>query len=460
MAFSLLLNGREVHVGDAPAQVTLLDFIRARGLTGAKEGCAEGECGACAIAMVVDDHGRAAYRVVNSCLVFLPTAADREFYTVESLADHGELSQVQRAMAAAGGSQCGYCTPGFVMSLFVEQHRRDRAGACDPLAMGGNLCRCTGYRPIRDAAYAVVDAPRGPFRDRLDLPAPPLESLSIDGFVRPSTLDACVAALQSHSDATLIAGCTDLAVDSNLRLRRWPRLVSVEAIPELHESSESDASVRIGAALPLSDIGRVWRNAPGVVHEWLDLFASPPIRNRATLGGNLATASPIGDSAPLLLALDASVHIVGAAGPRVQTLASFFAGYRKTTLQRGEIIRSIEIPKPLAAFVRFYKVAKRRLDDISTVAAAMALDRDPSGRVRRARFAFGGVAATPQLAVEAEQAVLGQVWNESAVERVQQVLDRVLSPMSDHRGSKEYRREVAKSLVEKFWWESRHDDRG
>jgi xanthine dehydrogenase small subunit len=459
VAISFLLNGREVHVGDVAPQVTLLDFIRARGLTGAKEGCAEGECGSCAVAMVADEQGRAAYRVVNSCLMFLPTAANREFYTSESLAERGELSEVQQAMAAAGGSQCGYCTPGFIMSLFVEQHRRDRDGPCDPLATGGNLCRCTGYRPIRDAAYAVVDAPRGPFRDRLDLPAPALESFAVDGFSRPSTLDECVAILHSHPEATLIAGCTDLGVESNLRLTRWSHLVSVDAIPELHEWSESDGSVRIGAAVPLSDIARAWRSAPRVVHEWLDLFASLPIRNRATLGGNLATASPIGDSAPLLLALDASVHIAGPVGARVQPLASFFTGYRKTVLQRGEIIRSVEIPKPLSALVRFYKVAKRRLDDISTVAAAMALDRDRSGRVRRARFGFGGVAATPLLVVEAEQVVLGQLWNESAVERVQQVLDRVLSPMSDHRGSKEYRREVAKSLVEKFWWESRHDDR-
>jgi xanthine dehydrogenase small subunit len=460
MAFSFLLNGREVRVGDVAPQVTLLDFIRARGLTGAKEGCAEGECGACAVAMVADEQGRAAYRVINSCLVFLPAAADREFYTVESLAERGELSEVQHAMAAAGGSQCGYCTPGFVMSLFVEQHRRDREGACDPLAMGGNLCRCTGYRPIRDAAYAVVDPPRGPFRDRLDVPAPALEPFSVVGFSRPSTLDECVAILQTHPHATLIAGCTDLGVESNVRLTRWPHLVSLEGIPELHESLDSGGSVRIGGALPLSDIARAWTSAPHVVHEWLDLFASAPIRNRATLGGNLATASPIGDSAPLLLALDASLTIVGPAGVRVQPLASFFKGYRKTVLERNEIIRSIEIPKPLPAFVRFYKVAKRRLDDISTVAAAMALDRDRGGRVRRARFAFGGVAATPVLSVEAEQTILGQVWNESAVERVQQVLGRLLSPMSDHRGSKEYRQEVAKSLVEKFWWESRHDDRG
>jgi len=459
MGISFLLNGRRADAGGAAPQTTLLDFIRARGLTGAKEGCAEGECGACAVAMVAGEDGGSAYRVVNSCLMFLPMAAGREFYTVESLAERGELSEAQQAMAAAGGSQCGYCTPGFVMSLFAEQHRRDRKGACDPLAMAGNLCRCTGYRPIRDAAYAITDAPRGPFRDRLDQPALPLERVSTEGFSRPTTLAECTGMLDGHPGATLIAGCTDLGVESNLKLKRWPHLVSVEAVPELQELSESDASVRIGAAVPLSDIGSRWRGAPRVLHEWLDLFASPPIRNRATLGGNLATASPIGDAAPLLLALDVSVHIAGANGRRTLPLASFFTGYRRTVLQRGEILATIEIPKPLPAFVRFYKVAKRRLDDISTVAAAMAIDRDRSGRVRRARFAFGGVAATPLLAAEAEQAVTGQPWNEAAVERVQQVLDRGLTPMSDHRGSKEYRREVSKSLVEKFWWESRHDDR-
>ena len=219
--------------------------------------------------------------------------------------------------------------------------------------------------------------------------------------------------------------------------------------------------MRIGAALPLSDIAHVWSSAPPVVHEWLDLFASPPIRNRATLGGNLATASPIGDAAPLLLALDASVRIAGPRGLRSQHLASFFTGYRKTDLRLGEIITAIDIPKPLPEFVRFYKVAKRRLDDISTVAAAMALNRDRGGRVRSAVFAFGGVAATPVAfgGAQLEEGVLGGIWNESAVERVQRVLERTLSPISDHRGSKEYRREVAVSLVEKFWWESRDVDR-
>jgi xanthine dehydrogenase small subunit len=453
MALSLMLNGVRVNIDGVPAQTTLLDFIRARGLTGAKEGCAEGECGACAVAMVVDENGAAAYRTVNSCLMFILAAADQEIYTVESFAERGELSAVQEAMASAGGSQCGYCTPGFVMSLFAEQHRRDREGPCDPLSMAGNLCRCTGYRPIRDAALAITAPAHGAFRDLLDRPAPVLQGVASDGFSRPTSLAVCVDLLRSCSDATLVAGCTDVGVESNLRMKRWRHLVSVEGVAELHECSETPASVRIGAAVPLSDIGTRWRGAPSVVHQWLDLFASPTIRNRATLGGNLVTASPIGDAAPLLLALDASVHIAGPGGRRAQPLASFFAGYRRTVLERSEILTTIEIPKPLPAYVKFYKVAKRRLDDISTVAAAMAIDLDFDSRVRRARFAFGGVAASPVLVAEAEQVIVGQRWDEGAVERVQHVLDHVLFPMSDHRGSQRYRRDVSKSLVEKFWWE-------
>ena len=450
-----LLNGRAVRPGATSPQTTLLDFLREQGLTGAKEGCAEGECGACAVVMVGGAGRRSAYRTVNSCLMFLPMVANREIYTVESLVAHGELSEVQQAMAAAGGSQCGYCTPGFVMSLFAEQYRPDRQGPCEPLSMAGNLCRCTGYRPIRDAALALGPAPPGPLRDRLEYPPPTLEHVSMHGFSRPLTVDACVALLAADPAATLVAGGTDLGVESNLRHRRWAHLVSVEALDELHECSETSSSVRIGAALPLDAIDRQWRGAPDVWREWLALFASPPIRNRATLGGNLATASPIGDAAPLLLALDASVHVIGRAGRRTLPLSSFFTGYRQTALAHGEMLTAVEIPRPLPELVRFYKVAKRRLDDISTVAAAMALDRDATGRVRRARLAFGGVAPTPVRIGEAERALVGQVWNEAAIARVQAVLDRTLTPMSDHRGSTAYRLEVSKSLVEKFWWEGR-----
>jgi xanthine dehydrogenase small subunit len=448
---TFVLNGQAVDVDLRRPPVTLLDFLRDRGLTGAKEGCAEGECGACMVVLVGGDGGRATYRPVNSCLLLLPQAAHHEILTVEALAADGRLVDAQAALAAAGGSQCGYCTPGFVMSLFAEQYRPDRNGPCDPLAMGGNLCRCTGYRPIRDAALAVGVMPDDRFAARLRQPPPRIADVRVAGFSRPSTVDECLSLL--HDDeATLIAGGTDLAVDANLRGTRWPHLVSVEAIDELRAFDDTPDAIRIGAALPLSDLGRRWDDAPPVIGEWLALFASPPIRNRATLGGNLATASPIGDSAPLLLALDARVEIAGAKGRRTLPLASFFAGYRRTVLQRGELLTRIDIPKPLPERLRFYKVARRRLDDISTVAAAMALHDHRDGRPRT-RLAFGGVAATPVRVAEAEAAFADHGWSGAAVERAQAIIARTLTPLSDHRGSKEYRLAVAQSLVEKFWWE-------
>ena len=454
-----LLNSRRVSVQDAGIQTTLLDYIRAQGLTGAKEGCAEGECGACTVVLVANRPGGSEYRAVNSCLMLAPMAAGHEIYTVEALAADGKLAEVQQAMAAGGGSQCGYCTPGFVMSMFAEQYRPGRIGPCDPHELGGNLCRCTGYRPIREAALSLGPAPLGDFLDRLSRPAPRLEAIEYETsdarFSRPTSLQQCLSIVARDPSARLISGGTDLVVESNLRGRRWPHLVSLEAIAELREFSENANSIVIGAALPLNEVAMQWTNAPEVFVQWLRLFASPPLRNRATLGGSLATASPIGDGAPLLLALDARVHLASQRERRTIPLHSFFTSYRRTKLAPDELITAIEIPKPLPEFVRFFKVAKRRMDDISTVAAAMAMDWDASGRVARARFAFGGVAAIPLLATSAEEAVLGQRWNESAVERAQVALDRTLSPLTDHRGSAEYRLAVAKSLVAKFLWERR-----
>jgi xanthine dehydrogenase small subunit len=458
--FEFVLNGRVVRVPETAANMTLLDFLRAQGLTGAKEGCAEGECGACAVAVRSPTTAGSEYRAVNSCLMLLPMAAGREITTVEALARDGRLAPVQEALAAAGGSQCGYCTPGFVMSLFAEYYRPGRVGPCDPRALEGNLCRCTGYRPIADAAHSLGPAPADAFSERLREPAPPVRELALDGFSRPTTVDACVALLGDHPDATVVAGGTDLVVERNLRHRTWPHLVSVEAIDELRAFEDTTEYVRIGAALPLADLPPRWPDAPDALREWVSLFASPLIRNRATLGGNLATASPVGDGAPLLLALDAWVEVAGAGtadggtvARRVIPLSGFFTGYRKTALGRGELIVAVRIPKPLPHLLRFYKVSKRRLDDISTVAAAFAIDA-PAGLVSRARITFGGVAATPLRVREAEAALEGHPWDLRAVTRVQEILERVLTPMSDHRGSREYRLAVSSRLVEKCWWES------
>ena len=449
------LNGIRVQAqGDL--HTTLLDFLRSHGLTGAKEGCAEGECGACAVALVRQNGAGCVYSSINSCLMLLPMVAGQEIYSVEALAQQGKLAAVQQAMVEHSGSQCGYCTPGFVMSLFAEHYRPGRSQPCDPHATAGNLCRCTGYRPIQDAALSLGPAPHDNFTERLSRPAPALSAFSYRAeerlFQRPTTLDECLQFL-AGSEARAVAGATDLAVESNLHSRRFHHLVSVEALPELRVFRETDQAFELGAALTLSEIENRWTTAPAFFREWLALFASPLIRNRATLGGNLATASPIGDAAPLLLALDAQVTIAGPSGQRTLPLSSFFRGYRQTALAAGELLVSILVPKPLPQEVRFFKGAKRVMDDISTIAAGMAVNIDASGRVEYVRLAYGGVAPVPLRAIEAEESLLGQQWNEDSIHRAQKILERTIKPISDHRGSAPYRLALAQSLLEKFWWE-------
>jgi xanthine dehydrogenase small subunit len=425
-----VLNGEARPVKDIAPQVTLLDYIRAQGLTGAKEGCAEGECGACAV-LVIE---RGGYRSVNSCLIPLPAVSGQEVYTVESLAENGELAEVQRAMAERGGSQCGYCTPGFVVSMFAAHNN----GAFDTDALSGNLCRCTGYRPIRDAMQSLGPLGDTAMRRRLDRPSPkllPTEYRTSEGrFSRPCSLAACLDLAAADASAEFVAGNTDLGVLTNLRRRRFPHLISLEGVPELQEFRDAPDAVEIGAGLTLTAIGELWTNAPPVFREWLRLFASPLIRNRATLGGNLATASPIGDAAPLLLALDAEVRIASQSGERIVPLHSFFVDYRRTVLAHGEILRSIRIPKPLPSEARFYKVAKRSVDDISTVAAGFSI------RGETVRLAYGGVGPTPLRAIEAEQDIA----------HAPEILRRALHPIGDYRGSAAYRLAMAQSLLEKF----------
>ena len=317
-SFRFRLNGTDVTVSDVPPQTTLLDFVRSRGLTGSKEGCAEGECGACAVVMVKERAGACAYQPVNSCLIYLPMVAGEEVYTVEGLRSGDRLHPVQTAIAEAGGSQCGYCTPGFVMSLFAEHYRPGREGACNTDALGGNLCRCTGYRPIGQAAGCLQDIPADDFLDRPTRSAPSLRpfrySAARTRYSRPGSLQECLEILKEDPQARVVAGNTDLGVASNLKYEQFPSLVSIDAVPELRIFHQTAREVEIGAGLALEEIGLRWNDAPPVVREWLPLFASPLIRNRATFGGNLCTASPIGDASPLLLALDARINIASHAG--------------------------------------------------------------------------------------------------------------------------------------------------
>jgi len=464
MGVRFVLNGRAVVAADVAAHVTLLQWLRAQGLCGTKEGCAEGECGACAVALLTSEPGEAGshFEPVNSCLLPLAAVEGKTVVTVEGVADSdGGLHPVQAALAGAGGSQCGYCTPGFVVSLFCEYYRPGRT-ELDPESISGNLCRCTGYRPIVEAARGLSPpVPSDPRLVQLRARAPALpESASgtaAERFFRPTSLADALALLEAYPGALAIAGGTDLMVSANQRHQRFPVLISLEALAELQEFSVTESELVFGAALPLSRIERALARTDvhaAALSELWPLFSSRLIRNRATLGGNLATASPIGDAAPVLLALGAELELVSRRGQRRLPLSEFFLGYRQTALGPGEWIQSVRILRPLPQFQRFYKVSKRVLDDISTVAAAFTLSLDASGNITHFGAGYGGVAATPLAAATLEPLALGRAWNQATLSLLLAEASRLGTPQTDLRGSAPYRRALMGKLLERFFAET------
>lgn len=477
MSVQFLLNGAPVSVQNADHHVSLLQWLRNTGFTGSKEGCAEGECGACAVVQVrPNGEGGCRLEPINSCLLSLADTHGREIITVEGVApgavQNGSgaragtphaiaagkslpLHPVQEAMVQFGGSQCGYCTPGFVVSLFCEYYRAGRTTP-DPEAISGNLCRCTGYRPILDALNSLPPAAADRVSARLTEPVPPLPALSHTQtgrkFLRPVSLNDALDTLAEHPSAVVLAGGTDVMVAVNQRHQRFDTVVALDAVPELRRIELTPSAWVLGAGATLSEVERALHDAdaPRAFAQLLPLFSSRLIRNRATLGGNLATASPIGDSAPVLLALDARLKLVSSAGERLVPLHEFFLGYRKTALSPGELIVEVHIPRPFPTVQRFYKVSKRPLDDISTVSGAFALNLDDTGRVHTLRLAYGGVAGTPVRAREAEALALGEVWSRETQRKVRDKLTELGTPMSDHRGSADYRRAMIGSLFERF----------
>jgi len=457
------VNGRQVPLAGTVPHATALDWLRGAGLTGAKEGCAEGECGACAVLLATEaPDGGTVWTPVNACLVPAHALDGQEVVTAEGLGTPDALHPVQERLAAAGGSQCGYCTPGFACAMAGEFYRPDRApvadsdgaGQADPEhgtngfdlhALSGNLCRCTGYRPIRDAAFALgMPQPGDPLRRRLAGGAPPpaATDVEVDGarFVRPRTLAEALRLLRDEPDAMPVAGCTDWGVEVNLRGARSRLVLAIDRVPELRAITVSDGSVEIGAAATLTELDRRVAADVPLLRQLLPQFASRLIRNRATLGGNLGTASPIGDAAPALLALGAAIVLVSAdGGEREVDLAEYFTGYRTTVRRPDELIRAVRLPVPdQAQLTAFHKIAKRRFDDISSVAVAFALDVT-DGIVATARIGLGGVAATPLRAYAAEQALVGRPWNAQTAAAASLALQGEGTPLSDHRASAAYR---------------------
>ena len=462
-AAGVTVNGALVDLdATTTPHTSTLDWLRDQGLTGSKEGCAEGECGACAVmvARPAADGASTDWVSLNSCLVPVAALDGQEVVTAEGLGTPDRLHPVQRELADRGGSQCGYCTPGFVCSMAAEFYRADRApddrddhdhdhdhdhgpNGFDLHALSGNLCRCTGYRPIRDAAYALgTPEESDPFAERRRS-APPTARptrLAADGaeLVRPTDLAETVQLLAAHPEAVLLAGSTDVGVDLNLKGWRPPLLVAVDRLPELRGLHVDDDEVRIGAALTLTEVERGLGETVPMLAQLFPQFASRLIRNGATLGGNLGTASPIGDVAPALLALEASLVLAGPDGDRVVPLADYFTGYRASVRRPDELIREVRVPLPLARLAAFHKVAKRRFDDISGVAVAFALDV-VDGTVTRARIGLGGVASTPVRALRTEAALEGSAWTRESVDAAAVVLAGEGTPLSDHRATAAYR---------------------
>lgn len=475
-AIRFIFRGQPQEVQHSPTTRTILQYLREDvRCTGTKEGCAEGDCGACTVMLgELDEHGHLALRAVNSCIQLLPTLDGKALYTVEDLAAaDGTLHPVQQAMMDAHGAQCGFCTPGFLMSLWgLYLRHQAQAQATIPTrqeiddVLSGNLCRCTGYRPLIDAALRMHQYPCPEFDQAtvteqlkaLQAAGPLAYEYQGQTFHAPQTLTELAQLRADYPAARLLAGSTDIGLWVTRQFRELPHLIYTGRVAELHRIEQQGSELYIGAAALLNHAYDALLEYFPELHELRHRFASYPIRNAGTLGGNVANGSPIGDSMPWLIALRAQIVLRQGARLRQMPLEDYYLAYQKTALEVGEFVQGLLIPLDREHWrFRTYKLSKRHDQDISAVCAAYAVKLDAQGNIEQARVAYGGMAATPKRAHACEATLQGQHWNEATAQLGMQALEQDFQPLSDMRASAPYRLLSAQNLLYRFYLETRPD---
>ena len=464
-----VLGHRPHALPDVAPDRTLLDVLREDlRCTAVKEGCASGDCGACTVAVAeAEEGGRLHWRAINSCIRLAHSVEGMAVFTAEDIAgEGGRLHPAQRAMLECHGSQCGFCTPGFVMSLFALHRQRDGAAVSRDEALhalSGNLCRCTGYRPILDAAQTMHHWPDVPLDESgllqqlkllaQDGRAPVADSAS-NFYATPTTLSELLRLRAAHPQALIAAGTTDVGLWVTKQHRRFGQIIDVTRVTELRRIERGAHSLSIGAAASLTEAFDALAESRPQLKPFFDRFAGLPVRESGTLGGNVANGSPIGDSMPLLIALGATLVLASTRGERTLPIEDFYLAYRKTALAPDEVLARIEVPQPTPhEWLRADKISKRFEDDISAVCLAVALQVE-DGVIHSARIGAGGVAAVPARAMQTEAALAGQPCAEGTFDAAASVLEAEFKPLSDMRASSAYRRAVLGNLLRRGWQQS------
>ena len=466
-AIHFVRRGEIVALSNVPPTRTLLEVLREDlHCTGTKEGCNEGDCGACTVVLGEAQGDHIQYSAVNSCIRLAHSVNGLALWTVEDLAAaDGTLHPAQQALVQCHGSQCGFCTPGFAMSLFGLYQNQVRRG--EPItrqvaqeALSGNLCRCTGYRPILDAAQQMTQRPLVPIDEtsllqKLQLLTQVDKGLEPDSsYISPLNLAALLSARAAHPDAQLVAGCTDVGLWINKLHMNFKKVLNVSRVQELRCVEDTPEYIAIGAAVTLTEAFAALVKDRPQLHTFATRFAGLPVRNAGTLGGNVANGSPIGDSMPLLIALRTRVVLMSLRGSREMPLEQLYTGYRQNVMAPDEVLAWIKVPKPTPGErSRVYKISKRFEDDISAVCLAINLQLD-GDTVVAASIGVGGVAATPVRAAQTEAALVGQAWSQATVRQAMEVLRGEFSPISDMRASAAYRVQVLGNLLQRYWLES------